>query len=142
MCHISFLPTQQRLHRMKIKNVLDPNCTLCRLGVPDTLSHALISCPSNTEVSSWLTKVLHQYIPGLLPSQIVLLDLGGLQESLQHPLVWLIAQVLSITWSNRREKKKPLLFQTRAKLEAGIAILRKTTFTNTSTILEEIMEKN
>ena len=133
----NLLPTQQRLYRMKMKNVPNPNCSLCQLGVPDTLSHALIGCPSNFEVSTWLIKVLHQHLPGLLPSQIVLLDLEPLQESLQHPVVWLISQVLSTTWTSRREKKKPQLFQTRAKLEAGISILRKTSFANTRRNHEE-----
>ena len=86
-----------------------------------------------------MLRVLHSHLPSLLPSQLVLLDLGPLPEDILHPLVWFTAQVLSTIWSSRKENKKPKLFQTRATLEAEIAILRKTRHSNHCTVLEELV---
>ena len=74
----NILPTQQRLHRMGMRNAISSNCTSCSAEEPDTLAHALISCNANKEVSEWMMKVLQTHLHGLLPSQLVQLDLGQL----------------------------------------------------------------
>ena len=56
------------------------------------------------------------------------------------PLVWFIAQVLGQVWSSRKEKKRPQLYQTRAKIEAGIEILRKARLIDASMKLKTIIE--
>ena len=81
--------------------------------------------------------VLQVHLPHLQPQQVVLLDLGPLEESLQLPLVWLIANTLSMIWEERKEKTKPDLHKTRSNLEAKVNILRKTRHTNAATLLEQ-----
>ena len=135
----NLLPTQERLHRMKFKTAPTPDCTQCDRAEPDQLHHALVTCPQNNEVADWLMQSLHHHIPALSPEQLVVLHLGDLENSLELPLVWLIVQVLSSIWKSRLEKKKPQLRRTRAELEAGIAIMRKTRFQNSCTLLETII---
>ena len=79
--------------------------------------------------------LLHVHLPDVQPKQVVLLDLGAVDESLELPLVWLIANTLSLVWENRREKKKPTLHKVRSTLEAKINILRKTRFKNATALL-------
>ena len=130
----NLLPTQVRLNRMNLPNAPTPNCTQC--GAPDNLVHALITCPQNRDVSDWLVKTLKVHCPSLSPNQMVLLDIGDHQEDLELAIVWLVAKVLGEIWKLRKEKKTPRLYQTRAMLEAGVVIMRKTRLKNTSTILE------
>ena len=134
------LPTQSRLHKMGMKNAPTPYCTICSTSEPDLLPHALVTCPSNSEVSEWLLQVIHQHVPGLLPQQLVLLDLGILEDSIMFPIVWLISNVLSLIWQTRKEKKKPSLFKIRSVLEARLSILRKTRLLNHCTMLDKMLE--
>ena len=83
--------------------------------------------------------VLRVHVPQLQPQQVVLLDLGDLEESLQLPLVWIISNTLQNIWKDRTEKKKPNLHRTRSTLEAKINILRKTRFQNAVQILEDLL---
>ena len=126
----NLLPTQARLFHMKMKNTPHPNCLLCNRPEPADLVHSLLTCPSNKEVYSWLMKILHTHTPLLQPEQVVLLDLGPLDESLHLPLVWLISNTLSIVWEDRKEKKNPKLVRTRASLEAKVNILRKSRYSD------------
>ena len=130
------LPTQARLFHLRMKNAPNPNCQLCDAIGPADLTHSLITCPYNTDVSVWLMRMLQIHLPHLQPHQVVLLDLGQLEESLQLPLVWLIANTLSLVWDSKKDKKKPGLHKTRAFLEAKINFLRKSRFRNAATILD------
>ena len=133
----NLLPTQARLFHLKMKNALNPNCILCDVtDGPADLTHTLLTCPLNKEVTVWLMRVLHVHLPDLEPRQVVLLDLGHLEESLKLPIVWIIANTLSLVWDSRKEKKKPGLHKTRSFLEAKLNILRKTRYKNSATILE------
>ena len=109
-------------------NTITPSCVQCDQAVPDQLSHALLTCPQNTEVTNWLFECLRPFTPGLTPQQLVLLSLGELEEDQELLIVWIIAQTLCNIWLTRLQKKKASLFQTRAHLEAGISIMRKTRF--------------
>ena len=80
--------------------------------------------------------ILQTHITALQPKQVVLLDLGPLDESLRLPLVWLISSTLSLVWEARRENKRPTLHKIRSSLEAKVNILRKTRFINAVTIIE------
>ena len=90
------LPTQERLHRMNFRSAVSPHCIQCTEPVPvtDSVSHALLSCSQNREVSEWLISCLQQYCPALTHEQVVLLDFGTLSSNLEQPLVWLVAEVL------------------------------------------------
>ena len=134
------LPTQERLFRLGIRNTNSPNCLLCIQDVSANLTHTLITCPHNSDVSSWLTTMLRVHVPQLQPQQVVLLDLGDLEESVQLPLVWLISNTLHNIWKDRTEKKKPNLHRTRSSLEAKINILRKTRFQNAVQIIENLLK--
>ena len=134
------LPTQSRLHRMGMRNAPTPNCTHCDTSAPDSLQHALVTCSKNLDVIEWLLKVVHQHIPGLLPQQLVLLDLGTLDDSIKFPIVWLISNVLSSIWQAKKAKKKPNLFNTRAVLEARVSILRKARLLNHCTMIDTMLK--
>ena len=135
----NLLPTQERINRMGLPNAPTPMCTHCDMQAPDQVHHALVTCPQNKDVSDWLLHQIHPYLPNISPQQLVLLHLGVLQEDQELPLVWLITQVLRNNWTQRLLKKKPQLFQTRAVLEAGIAIMRKTRFSDSCTMIETIL---
>ena len=130
------LPTQARLFRLRMRNTPNSNCTLCDVVGPADLEHSLITCSFNSEVTAWLMRVLHVHLPDVQPHQVVLLDLGQPEEDLQLPLVWLIANTLSLVWDSRKENKKPNLHRIRSFLEAKMNILRKTRFADPATILE------
>ena len=134
----NILPTPARLHHMKIKGTNTPHCQLCSENIPADLTHCLITCSFNTEVSTWLMKKLQDQVPGLLARQVVLLDLGVLNDQLKLPLVWVIANTLSVVWDSRLAKKKPDLHKTRSFLEAKIAILRKTRYRSSADNLQSI----
>ena len=113
--------------------VLTSNCTQCDMLAPEVLSHALLTCPKNQEVTNWLLNSLHPYIQNLQPQNLVLLNLGNMENEDELTVVWLISNVLSIVWQTRKDRK------TRATLEARISILRKSRFLNTSMQLSNIM---
>ena len=119
--------------------VLTSNCTQCDMLAPEVLSHALLTCPKNQEVTNWLLNSLHPYIQNLQPQNLVLLNLGNMENEDELTVVWLISNVLSIVWQTRKDRKMPNLFQTRATLEARISILRKSRYLNTSMQLSNIM---
>ena len=132
----NILPTQERLFHLKMKNTPHPNCLLCDKSEPENLVHSLVTCPFNSDVSAWLLSVVHDHLPLVQPHQVVLLDLGPLEESLCLPLVWLISNTLSSIWGDRKDKKKPGLHRTRSSLEAKVNILRKSRFSNAAQIIQ------
>ena len=132
----NLLPTQARLFRLKMRNTPSNNCQLCDIIEPADVLHSLLTCPFNTEITTWLMRLLHIHLPNLQPKQVVLLDLGVVEDSLHLPLVWLIANTLSLVWDSRKEKKKATLHKVRSSLEAKINILRKSRFKNAATILD------
>ena len=121
------LPSQERLFRLKMPNVVSGNCTHCDQNVPGNLTHSLLLCPYNDEAGNFLLDVLHQHLPNLLPQQVVLLDLDA-DEELHLPLLYITAAVLSQIWACRKEKRPCHLTSIRAALEAGINIMRKSRF--------------
>ena len=124
---------------MALPNAPTPDYTQYDYAVPDQLQHSLVTCPQNKEVTDWLLQKLRIHFPALSPYQLVVLDFGDLQEDLELPIIWLVAQVLGYIWKLRKEKKAPRLYQTRAMLEAGIVLMRKTRFQNSCTLLETFL---
>ena len=137
----NILPTHERLHRLGMNNIMSPLCSQCDQGVNDDLSHALVTCPQNTEVTDWLLNQLLHVSPNILPHQLVLLSLVDIQEEHELPVTWLISQTLSYIWTQRSIQKKPTLFQTRALLEAGVSIMRKSRFYECSNKITAIIER-
>ena len=135
------LPTHERLHRLGMNNIISPLCSQCDQAVNDDLPHALVTCPQNKEVIDWLLNQLVHVSPNICPHQLVLLSLADLQEEHELPVTWLISQTLSYIWTQRIIQKKPTLFQTRALLEAGVSIMRKSRFYECSNAIKAIIER-
>ena len=78
------LPTQERLFRFQMRNTPNPNCILCSENEAANLTHTLITCPYNLEVSTWLLSLLRVHVPHVQPKQVALLDLAYLQHPKLH----------------------------------------------------------
>ena len=113
-----------RLHRI-LRNVDSPNCNLCQSQQICSLPHALFTCNHNSDVGNWLLRVLDSHLPGIVPQQVVLLNIN-IEDQLRLPIVWLIAKTLNTIFTCRMEKKACTLFNTRAQLEASVMLLMKT----------------
>ena len=116
----AFCVPHSLMHRLGMRNAPTPNCTQCDMLAPEVLSHALLTCPKNQEVTNGLLNSLHPYIQNLQPQNLVLLNLGNMENEIELAVVRLISNVLSIVWQTRKDRKMPKLFQTRATLEARI----------------------
>ena len=66
--------------------------------------------------------LLHTYEPGIEVNQVLNLDLN-LDDSLELPLVWLVASLLQLLWQQRQEGRVCPV-KTRAELEARCRLLR------------------
>ena len=135
----NLLPTRARLFRLQMQNIPNDKCDLCNASETADLTHTLITCSYNSEVANWLMRALLLHVPTLQPKQVVLLQLGDVQDSLHLPLVWLIANTLALTWDYRKEKKRLSLHVIRSTLEARINILRKTRLNNAVNTLESFL---
>ena len=128
----NILPTQDRLCRI-LTTVTSPSCQLCNTQQLCNLQHAPFSCFFNNNLGQWLL----QCCPHVTAQQVILLDLS-LDQDHQLPLVWLIANTLSINWKSRMEKKVTNLFTTRATLEVNIMLLRKTRHSSAAEIVNNL----
>ena len=135
----NILPTQDRLCRILV-TVTSPSCLLCDSQQHCNLQHALFSCSFNNNVGQWLLKLLNGFVPQVTAQQVILLDLN-LDQKHQLPLVWLIANTLSIIWKSRIEKKATNLFTTRATLEANIMLLRKTRYSSAAELIQNLLSR-
>ena len=119
-----------------MKNTPNQNCLLCTKNEIGNLTHTLLTCEFNMEVSTWLLDTIRVYVPHVQPKQVVHLNLGNMDDSLQLPIVWLITNTLHWIWKDRVIRKKPNLQRTRSSLEAQVNILRKSRFKNASLIIQ------
>ena len=105
----NLLPSQSRLFRLKINNTHSPLCSKCDRGESDDLTHALITCSLNIEISTWLMTILQTNINALQPKQVVLLDLGPLDEACAY--LWYGSSVPpSLLFGKPEEKINDLLY--------------------------------
>ena len=132
------LPTQVRLFRLKMPNIVSETCSHCNLDATGDLTHSLLLCPYNDNAGQFLLGKLHQYAPNLSPQQAVLLDFD-VEADLHLPLVFLLAAVLSDVWECRKQKKPCHLHTIRAALEAGVNILRKSRHKKAAETLTNIL---
>ena len=132
------LPTQGRLFRLRIPNANSDICSLCHSNQVGNLVHSLLLCPYNNGEGLLLLEKLGNHIPGVLPQQVVLLDLD-VAEDHKLPLAFLIASILSDVWECRKDKKQCHLNSIRAALEAGINILRKSRHRKAAITLDTIL---
>ena len=54
------LPVRERLERI-LPNVNSSTCQVCDTGAVDTLTHALATCPSSSEVFNWMAEGLERF---------------------------------------------------------------------------------
>ena len=78
------LPTAERVAKI-LRN--HPICAKCRVGVPESIEHAMFDCPENHGAGTVLLKGLQKIIPNLTPIKIITLDYD-VEEDLQFPIVW------------------------------------------------------
>ena len=135
----NLLPTQQRLHKI-LPSIHSPECTLCNSKNICDLVHVMFECSYNHGVGLWLLKLLDCHVPPHTPQQVILLDINP-DDNLRLPIVWLIANTLGNIWTCRTDKKNISLFDTRAKLEANIMLLRKTRFEEAAETLHLIINQ-
>ena len=133
----NLLPTQERLHKI-LPNITSPTCTVCELNEICDLEHALFRCTNNCSTGQWLLQQVRKQVHQVEPQQVLLLDLN-LEANMQLPYIWLISNTLRMIWDSRMEKKSPRLPIIRAKLEAGIMLLRKTRNKEAATILSKLL---
>ena len=137
------LPTQERVYRVFGSRYGDSNCRLCTDQVECSIQHALLTCPYNNEIGSWLLRSIKSKLPHFTLKKIICLDFGkDLGCNDVFPVTWLTANTLYVIW-NARVHKKPVTFQqTRATLEAEIMLLRKTRFAEFSNTIAELVKIN
>ena len=135
------LPCQSRLYRLRMPNAIFELCTHCDSAQVGDATHSLVLCSYNGGAGHFLLDKLHHVLPHLQPHQVVKLDFD-VEQDLQLPLVFLIASVLSQVWECRIQKKPCHLFTTRATLEAGVNILRKSRHAKGADRLLSILERS
>ena len=133
----NLLPTQERLHKI-LPNITSPTCTVCELNEICDLEHAFFRCTHNCSTGQWLLQQVRKQVHQVEPQQVLLLDFN-LEANMQLPYIWLISNTLRMIWDSRMEKKSPRLPIIRAKLEAGIMLLRKTRNKEAATILSKLL---
>ena len=113
------LPCKARLAKIFPKNT--PGCNLC--GAPETLQHALLTCPGNQGVPGKLVSLLRTYSPGLRDDQVLTLDFD-LDDTMELALVWLTGSFFFCLWEQRQETRV-CPHKIRAELEAKCRLLRE-----------------
>ena len=83
-------------------------------------------------------RCLQSYNPNIDVKAVLRLEIS-VDEGLELPLVWLVATTFSALWKLRVDKTRATLFEIRSQLEAKINLLRETRFSNTATILDELV---
>ena len=92
----------------------------------------------NTGVGQRVVRCLQSYNPNIDVKAVLRLEIN-VDEGLELPLVWLVATTFSSLWKLRVDNTRTTLFEIRSQLEAKINLLRETRFSNTATILEELV---
>ena len=114
--------------------------TLCTQNVVCDKLHALIFCPYNNGTGYWIIRSLRTLLPLLQPAQLISLNYG-LNSSDENalPATWLAAKALNMVWLSRVNKKVTTIAATRAALEAGVTLLRKSRYYQNTTTLENLI---
>ena len=113
------LPCKARLAKIIPNN--NPGCGLC--GAPETLEHALLTCPGNQGVPGLLVSLVRNYSPGVRDNQVLTLDFE-IDDTMELALVWLIGSFFLCLWELRQETRV-CPHKIRAELEAKCCLLRE-----------------
>ena len=82
--------------------------------------------------------ILSVYQPNLDPSNVLTLNFV-MEEHMELPVVWLTTNFLQEIWKLRKEKKRCILVQVRADLEARVSLLRKSRFADSAVIISQML---
>ena len=133
------LTTQERLSRS------NPNTSAkCKsIGCPgvenEDLGHALIRCPGNMGVGRTIMDRVQSFVPNMTDEMALRLQFET-DESLEMPIVWVLAVSWMNIWDLRQSGKRPQLYNIRSDLEAKISLLRETRrHANDDLMIEEIV---
>ena len=110
---LNILPTQERLHRMKISEVAD--CKQC--SKPGTLQHELIDCDFNMGVGHLLLTCVQEHLSPCTAAKLLRLELGNLSENKKLPFIILIANTLRHLWLQKTSLSWVRTYQVRAEIE-------------------------
>ena len=79
-------------------------------------------------------------LPQLSMDDIMFLQLGdSLSKEKELAVVTLFAIGMKFIWERRLEKKRVVLFNMRAELEARISLLRRTKYSSVAVLMEEML---
>ena len=90
---------------MRANKVMTAASLVC--GETDKMKH-FITCPGSTVVTAPLMHCIQSNIPGITATQVTCLEVNA-PDSVQLPLVWLIAIVLDYTWERRKAANRDFL---------------------------------
>jgi hypothetical protein len=97
------LPTNERLHRLKISPT--DKCNAC--GVEDTILHRLIECGQGQLMWQWTQKVIARMlrtIPERIPKEWLLLLHLNLWPSQRHgAILWVLARYVNFRITKQRD---------------------------------------
>ena len=135
----NILVTRERLH--KVRKADTATCVSCP-GLTDDTEH-LLTCVMTSEVTARLTRCVTCYIPAASATDIIHLNLD-ITESLELPIVWLIATILQFVYLVKADGRIARLPAARAELLARVAVLshaRKKNYTilNSNVIINDII---
>ena len=112
----------------------------CPGTMPENFEHALVHCPGNHGVGTSVLRSLANFVPGLDVKDALLLDFN-VDESLELPLVWVMAVAWAAIWDMKHSKTRPQLYLVRAQMEAMVALLSESRrFSNAAAIIDTIIE--
>ena len=120
------LPTKARLNRIIPTKHASPSCLHCGVAghrLEEDLEHALITSEGNQGLPALLLQLLRTHSPGISHEQLLSLDLN-VDKSMELPLTWIISNMFSLIWQQRREGIVRRA-KTRAKLEARCSLLQE-----------------
>ena len=134
---LNLLCTQAKLHRMG--TIRSADCKMQGCSETGTLVHELFTCSKNDGVGHQLLHCLQQYVPGIHYDAALRLEHGDASQDESLPLTLVTAITLQAVLKERENKTKVRSYRVRAELEQYINLLRTTRHTNTTSMLETML---
>ena len=111
----------------------------CRLEAEDQ-GHCLFDCTKNIGVGLALLGCVQQLLPDLSVESAVLLDFQcSLPDDENVAVQTILITGLKYIWEARLAKKVVTKYRMRAEIEARVSILRRTRFSNSANIVDELI---
>ena len=133
------LTTQERLSRTNPNTNAKCKAAGCPGVENEDLMHALINCPGNMGAGRVIMNQVQTFVPNMTDEMALRLQFEA-EESLEMPIVWILAVSWINIWEIRQSGKRPQLYNIRSDLEAKISLLRESKrFTNDIIMIETIL---